>query len=42
MKKNFIIIIIGGMLILGSCVQRTCPTYTKDVDKEKKEQQLKS
>ena len=41
MKKNLILLFVSGLLLLGSCVQKTCPTYTKEV-KEVKKVEIKS
>lgn len=41
MKKRLIALLFGGFLLMASCVQYTCPTYTKDTleKKVKAEQQ---
>ncbi|MGK7396148.1 MAG: hypothetical protein ACNS62_16340 [Candidatus Cyclobacteriaceae bacterium M3_2C_046] len=31
MKKILAIAFIAGLLLASSCVQRTCPTYSKEV-----------
>ena len=43
MKKNLILIFVSGLILLGSCVQRTCPTYTNTKEvKEIKKTEIKS
>jgi hypothetical protein len=43
MKKKLIVLLFGGLLLMASCVQYTCPTYTKDtIDKEKNTEEVRS
>ncbi|MFW5759619.1 MAG: hypothetical protein ACOCXH_01420 [Cyclobacteriaceae bacterium] len=44
MKKKLFALLFGGFILMASCVQYTCPTYTKDTleKKEKVDQQKRS
>jgi hypothetical protein len=38
MKKVLAVLFVSGLILLGSCVQKTCPAYSKKIEKTAKQE----